>query len=160
MTQNTVKHPDSVMVWGAFSGNMGRVGLYFLPKNVTMKSANYIEVLRDHMLTFWAIHNCNFFMHDGAPAHKSKAVNEFLETNRTKVLEGPGNSPDLIPIENAWNQMKYILQKERPSNISDLKEALKKHWISIDQHYFVNLATSMPKKIEMVIKNKSHMTKY
>ena len=32
-TVPTVKHPDSIMVWGAFSGKMGRAGLYFLPKN-------------------------------------------------------------------------------------------------------------------------------
>lgn len=159
-TVKTVKHPDSVMVWGAFTGNNGRAGLYFLPKNVTMKSANYIEVLRNHMLIFWRIHDCNFFMHDGAPAHKSKAVKDFLETNKIDVLEWPGNSPDLNPIENAWNQMKNILEKERPSTIPDLKEALKKHWASMDLQYFANLATSMPKRIEMVIKNKGHMTKY
>ena len=159
-TVKTVKHPDSVMVWGAFSGNMGRAGLYFLPKNVTMKSANYMEVLRDHMLNFWPIHDCNLFMHDGAAPHRSKAVKDFLETNKIDVLEWPGNSPDLNPIENAWNQMKNILQKERPSSIPDLKEALKKHWISMDQEYFANLATSMPKRIKMVIKNKGHMTKY
>ena len=29
----TVKHPDSIMVWGAFSGEMVKAGLYFLPKN-------------------------------------------------------------------------------------------------------------------------------
>ena len=28
-TVKTVKHPDSVMVWGAFSGNHGRGGLYY-----------------------------------------------------------------------------------------------------------------------------------
>ena len=32
-TVPTVKHPDSIMVWGAFSGEVGRAGLYFLPKN-------------------------------------------------------------------------------------------------------------------------------
>ena len=32
-TVPTIKHPDSIMVWGAFSGEMGRAGLYFLPKN-------------------------------------------------------------------------------------------------------------------------------
>ena len=50
-TVKTVKHPASVMVWGAFSGNMGRAGLYFLPKNVTMKGSNYIHVLKDQILT-------------------------------------------------------------------------------------------------------------
>ena len=159
-TVKTGKHPDSVMVCGAFSENMVRAGFYFLPKNVTMKSANYIEVLRGHMLNFWEIYDCNFFMHDRAPAHKSKALKKFLETKKTDVLEWPGNSPNLNPTENAWNQMKNILQKERPSNIPDLKETMKKHWISMDREYFANLATSMPKRIEMVIKNKGHMTKY
>ena len=41
-TVKTVKHADSVMVWGAFSGNRGRGGLYFLPKNVTMKRSSSI----------------------------------------------------------------------------------------------------------------------
>lgn len=58
-TVKTVKHPDSVMVWGAFSGNKGRGGLYFLPKNVTMKATNYITVLEEHLLNFWKIHQCD-----------------------------------------------------------------------------------------------------
>ena len=37
----TVKHPKSVLLWGAFSGDKGRGGLYFLPKNVTMRGDNY-----------------------------------------------------------------------------------------------------------------------
>ena len=37
----TVKHPKSVMVWGAFSGDKGRGGLYFLSKNVTMREGNH-----------------------------------------------------------------------------------------------------------------------
>lgn len=41
-TVKTVKHPDSVMVWGAFSGNKDRGGLHFLPMNVIMKGNNYI----------------------------------------------------------------------------------------------------------------------
>ncbi|XP_076811815.1 uncharacterized protein LOC143458825 [Clavelina lepadiformis] len=67
-TVKTMKHPGSVMVWGAFSGNMDRAGLYFLPRNVTKKGSNYITVLKDHLLTFWRIHQCDHFMHDGAPA--------------------------------------------------------------------------------------------
>ncbi|KAG7160129.1 Gastrula zinc finger protein XlCGF57.1-like 4 [Homarus americanus] len=94
-TVKTVKHPDIVMVWGAFSGCEGRGDLYFLPKNVTMKGTNYIEVLRDHMLPFWPIHQCHKFMHDGAPAYKSKTVTKFLSDNEIDVLERPGNFPYL-----------------------------------------------------------------
>lgn len=159
-TVKTVKHPDSVMVWGAFSGNKGRSGLYFLPKNVTMKGANYVEVLREHLLTFWDIHECTHFMHDSAPAHKSKAVKEFLDDQNIPVLDWPGNSPDLNPIENAWNVIKKDLEETRPTSITDLKKTLKKMWITMDASYFANLASSMPKRIEMVLKSKGNMTKY
>ena len=30
---STVKHPESVMLWESFSGDKGKGGLYFLPKN-------------------------------------------------------------------------------------------------------------------------------
>ena len=94
-TVKTVKHPASVMVWGAFSRNMGRTGLYVLPKNVTMKGSNYIQVSKGHMLAFWRIHQYDHFMHDGASANKSKSVSKFLTEYNIKVLEWPGNSPDL-----------------------------------------------------------------
>ena len=48
----TVKHPKSVMMRGAFSGDKGRGGLHFLPKNVTMRGDSYLSVLDHHMLPF------------------------------------------------------------------------------------------------------------
>ena len=45
----TVKHPDSIMVWGVISGS-GPGGIYFLPKNETMRGSNYLEELDHHML--------------------------------------------------------------------------------------------------------------
>jgi len=54
-------------------------------------------------------------MHDGAPAHKSKIVTKFLNDNNINVLKWPGNSPDLNPIENAWNYLKNKVQERKPS---------------------------------------------
>ena len=48
----TVKHPKSVMVWGDFSGDKGRGGLYLFPKNVTIRGDSYLSVLDHHMLPF------------------------------------------------------------------------------------------------------------
>ena len=159
-TVKTVKHPDSVMVWACFSGKRGRGGLYFLPKNVTMKGANYIDVLKEHLLPAYEIQGTEFFMHDGAPAHKSRAVKQFLDEQNIKVLDWPGNSPDLNPIENAWNKMKNDLAKSRPTSIVPLKEALKKMWVTMDVSYLEDLAISMPKRIEQVLKTRGNMTKY
>ena len=97
----TVKHPKSVMVWGAFSGDKGIGDLYLLPNNVTMRGDNYLRVLDHPMLPFWDICRCNHFMQDGDLAHRSRVVKKWLKDNHVPVLECPRNSTDLNPIENA-----------------------------------------------------------
>ena len=87
-TVPTVKHPDSIMVWGAFSGEMGRAGLYFLPKNKKMNSDQHVKVLEEHMLSMFHIHSCEVFMQDNAPCHKSKKVTNFLQQQKIECLIG------------------------------------------------------------------------
>ena len=93
-TVKTMKHPVSVMVWGDFSENLGRAELYLFPKNVTKKGNIYINILKEPFLIFWRVYQCDHFMHDGAPAHKSKIVTKVPKSHNIHVLEWPGNSPD------------------------------------------------------------------
>ena len=123
------------MVWGAFSGTHERSGLYFLPKNVTMQGSNYLQVLQNHLLPFWVIHQPTHFMHDGAPAHRTKLVKKWLSEENIPTLEWPGNSPDLNPIENAWNVMKNKEQEAHPVNISELTHVLKTLWVTMETDY-------------------------
>ena len=132
----TVKHLKSVMVWGDFSGDKGRVGLYLFPKNVTMRSYSYLRVLDHYMLPFWDIHRCNHFMQDGDSVHRSRVVKKWLKDNHVPVLECPRNSLDLNPIENAWNYMKNKVQETYSTNIQTLKEVLIKLWVPIYAEHF------------------------
>ena len=79
LTVKTVKLSDSVMVCDAFSGTHGRGGLYFLPRNVTMKGFNYLEMLNNNLLPFWRIHQPTHFMLNGVPVHKTKLVTKWLK---------------------------------------------------------------------------------
>jgi transposase len=106
-----IKHSTSVMVWVCISGKMGRGGLYFLPKNCTMNGEKYKKVLEDHLLPVMRIHGTTFFLQDSAPCHKSKLVMAFLkQSEEFSIIDWPGNSPDLNPIENCWLYMKRKLK--------------------------------------------------
>ena len=85
-TVKTTKHPGSVMVWGASSGNLGRPGLYFVPKNVTMRGSIYIDILKEHLCIFWRIYQYDYFIDDGSPAHELKIVTNFLNSHNIHVL--------------------------------------------------------------------------
>ena len=159
-TIKTRKHPESVMIWGCFCSK-GRGGLFFLPKNVTMNAIRYKNVLEDHLIQFLQIHDCSVFMQDGAPCHKAKLITEWLKNKNITLLDWPGNSPDLNPIENMWSIMKLKLQNEDCSTVEKLKKNIQILWCKhISTELCEKLALSMPRRIEMVIKAKGGMTKY
>ena len=130
-----------------------------MPKNVTVNSSIYIEVLRNHMLTSFNEHNALFSCMTG-PAHKAKKVSYFLPENNVQVLDWPGNSPDLNPIENCWSFIKRKLQNCETS-VPRLGEALQKMWENdLDREHFKKLSASIPKQLQMVIKAKCGVIKY
>jgi septum formation topological specificity factor MinE len=162
-TVKTVKHSESVMVWGCFSSTVGRGGLFFLPKNQMMNSEVYMGVLKDHLFPFMDIHGSTFFLQDGAPCHTSKRVMAYLREKEDEftVLDWPGNSPDLNPIENVWAHMKLKLKSKKVKNMKELKAAITTMWVEDMPHaYFQKLSASMPKRLKLVLESKGDMTKY
>jgi transposase len=60
------------------------------------------------------------FLQDGGLCHASKRIKDFLAEQPFKVIDWPGNSSDLNPIENCWNHMKNLLKKKDISSIPKL----------------------------------------
>ncbi len=158
--KSSVKFPPSVMIWAAMSS--AGVGPLCFPKS-TVNTAIYQEILEHFML-----HSADklygdadfIFQQDLAPAHTTKGTKSWFNDHGVTVLDWPANSPDLNPIENLWGIVKRKMRDTRPKNADDLKATVKETWASIPPQQCHKLITSMPHRIEAVIKAKGAPTKY
>ncbi len=100
------------------------------------------------------------FQQDLTPAHTAKGTKSWFNDHGVTVLDWPANSPDLNPIENLWGIVKRKIRDTRPNNADDLKATVKETWASIPPQQCHKLITSMPRRIEAVIKAKGAPTKY
>ncbi len=102
----------------------------------------------------------SIFQQDLAPAHTAKGTKSWFNNHGVTVLDWPANSPDLNPIENLWGIVKRKIRDTRPNNADDMKATVKETWASIPPQQCHKLITSMPRRIEAVIKAKGAPTKY
>ncbi len=106
-----------------------------------------------------ALWRCWFHFPAGL-AHTAKGTKSWFNDHGVTVLDWPANSPDLNPIENLWGIVKRKMRDTRPNNADDLKATVKETWASIPPQQCHKLITSMPRRIEAVIKAKGAPTKY
>jgi transposase len=78
-----------------------------------MNSPTYIEILKSRVLPYLQTitDGKGTFQHALAPYHNSKAVKKFVQENKIIMLDWPGSSQDMNPIENLWSILKKRLGK-------------------------------------------------
>ncbi len=156
--KSSVKFLQSVMIWGAMS-SAGVGPLCFLKTNVT--APVYQDILEHFMLpsTDQLFKDADFiFQQDLAPVHTAKSTKSWLNDHGVGVRDWPANSPDLN-IENLWSIVKRKMRNET-KNTDELKATVKETCASIPPQQCHKLITSMPRRIEAVIKAKGAPTKY
>ncbi len=89
------------------------------------------------------------FQQDVAPAHTAKSTKSWLNDQQTHQTWTPSRIYGVLSREN-----------KRSKNADELKAAVKETWASIPPQQCHKLITSMPRRIEAVIKAKGAPTKY
>lgn len=114
-----------------------------------MKSAGYIDVLRDYLIPFGRRHYCRDWVlqHDNARPHVSNMTKNFLESKHVLTLPWPASSPDLNPIENLWSLVKRNVEKRLPKNMADLKKIMDEEWEAIPQDTIISLCRSVNSRL-------------
>ena len=159
-TARTVKHPPSIMVWGCFSYH-GRGAITILPRGVKMNTNVYLNILEEKLENFMDIYSCSTFQQDSAPCHVSKKSKDWFRQHSICLLDWPGNSPDLNPIENLWMVVKQKLAGVHFNSLSALEEEIKRVWCTeITVPVCQRLVDSMPKRIQNVLRHKGFPIKY
>ena len=89
-------------------------------------------------------------------------MHTFFEEKDIAVLDWPGNSPDLNPIENLWATIKRRIEKTDCSTVQKLISAITRTWYYDDEvvKRCSTLVDSMPKRVKMLIKAKGGHTSY
>ncbi|UYV72833.1 hypothetical protein LAZ67_10000923 [Cordylochernes scorpioides] len=67
-----------------------------------------------------------FFMDDNARPHRARLVNEYLQSDNIRRMDWPARSPDLNPIEHAWDALGRRIGARHPSHrtLVELRNAL------------------------------------
>lgn len=145
----------SIMVWGAFCGDMEKCKLILIPKD-KRTAADYVEYVYENALSAYYLHADNapslILMEDGAPTHRSNLPKTWREAYGIDRLVWPAQSPDLNPIENVWRLMKaWISLKPIPANENEMWKLVEAAWEHVSRDFLDRLVQSMPMRMSAVI---------
>ena len=162
-TQKTVKFGTSVMIWGCMNATgVGRIHII----NGTVNANVYAnEILAKKLLPsaqdMYGNDEQYTFQQDNAPCHTAASVMQWFRRNKITVLDWPGNSPDLNPIENLWRRLKITVAQKQARNKQELIEAVIASWFHvITADELKKLVHSMPKRCAAVIRSRGYSLKY
>ncbi len=146
--QRSVQKPASLMVWGC----MSTCGMGSLQKG-----------REKHMLPsrrrLFQGRPC-IFQHDNARPHTASITTSWLRRRRIRVLKWPACCPDLSPIENIWRIIKRKMWQRRPKTVEQLEACIRQEWDNIPIPKLEQLVSSVPRRLQTVIKRRGDATQW
>ena len=128
--------------------------------------AEFIKEKFDNMFQSSANPRGRLFLQDGCPSQYSALAQEAMDKMNCRLFKIPARSPDLNPIENIFHLVGKQLKKDAvEKNLTNesfiaFSNRVKRTMLNFPSDIIDKTIASMPKRINMVIKNKGMRTKY
>lgn len=151
-----------VLVWGGIMFN-GRTDLHVFAGGTVTAQRYRDEVLEPYVRLFRGAAGPHFiFMDDNARPHRAHLVDEFLEREDIHRMDWPARSPDINPIEHAWDALgrRVAARQPPPRTIPDLRNALHEEWGQLPVELLNHLIESMPRRCEVCVAMRGNHTPY
>ena len=100
------------------------------------------------------------FQQDGDSKHTARKTRDWLAEHNIRTFDWPANSPDLNPIENAWNLLKDHVAARGATSIQELRRYIQEEWDALTVTYARSLVSSMPKRMQDVLAADGDAIKY
>lgn len=156
------RYAPGVMVWAGIMHN-GRTPLHIFERGSVTSQRYCNEIILGHVRLFRGAVGSDFlFMDDNARPHRSVEVSDTLQSENILRMQWPAYSPDLNPIEHAWDALgRRVSQRTNPPRtVQELKTALREEWDNIPQGLLDSLVESMENRCKMCISVRGHHTSY
>ena len=97
-----------------------------------------------------------------ACAHRARITDQYLEQATIVSMEWLARSPDLNPIEHAWDMLQTAVSSRtvQPASVQELRQALLEEWDQIPQYKIRRLISSMRRRCQAVTEARGHHTRY
>lgn len=101
------------------------------------------------------------FQQDRAPPHAARSTLEFLNDKEVSILDWPGSSPDMNPIEHVWAYLSRKLgRRPTPTNELQYWNMIQEEWAQVPVEYVRDLILSMPRRVRALAKAHGGFTAY
>lgn len=155
-------HSPKINVWCAMSSRCIIGPYFFEDENVNGK--NYLKMLKEYFRPIIGrkhIHNKILFQQDGAPAHYSTEVREWLNLTfpdrwigRRGAIEWSPRSPDLTPLDFfLWGYLKQKVYSKPIKDLDELRQRITDHVQLIEPEILESTFLNIEKRLVLVQEN-------